>query len=92
MLYTTNRGWVDIEMTLEQAQSVAGSGEQFENVKVLSQVPEIKSQLDKIDKDKLKKELSDFGAWTDEQLDNHDENLIRILWIAGGEIADYSRI
>ncbi|KKN55701.1 hypothetical protein LCGC14_0580030 [marine sediment metagenome] len=88
MWYTSSMGLIEIEMTLEQAQSVAGPGDQYNHVKILSQVPKIKRQLNKIDKEKLKRELSEFGAWTDEQLDNHEENLIRILWEAGCSIVD----
>jgi len=88
MYYTSGMGLVELEMTREQAESVSGSGQQFENVKALSQVPEIKEQLDKIDKDRLKRELREYGSWTDNQLEDHEENLIRILWIAGCDIVE----
>ena len=88
MYYTSGMGLVELEMTREQAESVSGSGQQFENVKALSQVPEIKEQLDMIDKDRLKRELREYGSWTDNQLEDHEENLIRILWIAGCDIVE----
>lgn len=47
---------------------------------------EVKAELDKLDPEQLKKELAEYGAWDDEQLNNHDENLTRILWIAIGNI------
>jgi len=39
-------------------------------------------ELSTINESSLKTELSEYGAWTDEELDNHYENLERILWIA----------
>lgn len=47
----------------------------------LMQIDEVKTELDKIDKENLKLELKEYGAWTDEELDNHHDNLMRILWI-----------
>lgn len=48
----------------------------------------VKDQLNKIDPEKLKKELKEYGAWSDAELNNHSENLTRILWIAIGDISD----
>ncbi len=45
-------------------------------------------QLAKIDPDKLKAELKEYGAWDEIQLSNHSDNLDRILWIAVGNIQD----
>jgi hypothetical protein len=50
--------------------------------------PEIKSQLDEINPEQLVKELDEHGAWSEEELSNHDDNLLRILWIAATNIAD----
>lgn len=48
----------------------------------LMQVEEVKTELAKIDKGKLKQELKEYGAWTNEELSNHNDNLMRILWIS----------
>lgn len=47
----------------------------------LMQIEEIKAELDKIDPEKLKEELQEYGAWTQEELSIHHNNLERILWI-----------
>lgn len=77
-----------IEISDEQVQSVAQTGSNDVAVAELREVPEIKEQLDKIDPKALKSELKEYGAWTDEELNNHDQNLSRILWIACWNIAD----
>ena len=75
-------------MTMAQAKSVSHSGDCELDVKALAQVPSIKKQLNKIDKETLKKELQECGAWSDVELKNHEQNLIRFLWIAGNDIVE----
>lgn len=77
-----------IEISDEQVQSAAQTGSNDAAVAELREVPEIKEQLDKIDSKALKSELKEYGAWTEKELENHDENLSRILWIACWNIAD----
>lgn len=43
--------------------------------------------LDNIDKDSLAKELYEYGAWSTEELKDHEENIKRILWI---KVLDYN--
>lgn len=50
--------------------------------------PEVKAELAKIEPDKLRMELSEYGVWDEDQLSDHQMNLIRILWIASGNIQD----
>jgi hypothetical protein len=57
-------------------------------VKALRQVPKIKRQLDKIDPELLRSELKEYGAWDANELANHEDNLDRILWIAGCDIRE----
>ena len=47
----------------------------------LMQIDEVKVELDKIDKENLKLELKEYGAWTEGELNNHSDNLMRILWV-----------
>lgn len=64
------------------------SGDCCEDIKRISELPEIKRQLKKINPEQLKKELYDYRAWDDKELNSHDDNLQRILWIACGDIVD----
>lgn len=45
-------------------------------------------ELGKIDPAKLALELREYGAWDENELSDHKENLARILWIALGDIRD----
>jgi hypothetical protein len=70
----------EIELDIEDAKMGSHSGDCESDVKYLMQIPYIKSQLDEIDPEKLKQELHDYGAWDDEELSNHEDNKMRILW------------
>lgn len=48
----------------------------------------VAKQLAKIDANKLVNELDEYGAWSSEELANHNDNLKRILWIACGNIQE----
>ncbi len=70
-----------IEIPDSFAAWTAHPGDCYNGLVKLMQVDEIKAELDKIDMDNLRLELKEYGAWTDEELNNHNDNLIRILWI-----------
>jgi hypothetical protein len=52
------------------------------------ELPEVKAELSEINPYDLRKELAEYGAWNDEQLTSHSDNIERILWIAAGNIMD----
>jgi hypothetical protein len=78
------------ELQLTKAQAMQGShqGQCDLDIKELRNVPKIARQLNKIDPEKLKRELKEYGAWDENELSNHDDNLTRILWIACGNIME----
>ena len=41
-----------------------------------------------VEPEKLAKELREHGAWSDEELRDHEQNKRRILWIASGNYHD----
>ena len=49
---------------------------------------EIGAQLDEIGPDKIREELSEYGAWDADDLADDDENRARIVWIGGGNIRE----
>lgn len=78
----------EFAMTLEQALSAAHQGECSEDVEALSRVPEIRSQLDALDPEQVRRELKGWGAWEAEELTDHEDNLQRILWLAACNIRE----
>jgi hypothetical protein len=79
---------IDLEMTLERAASVSHSGRCDDDVDALSLVPEIAKQLEAIKADDLRRELKEYGAWDAEELVDHQQNLQRVLWLAGCDIKE----
>lgn len=77
-----------IEMTKDQAFSVSHQGQCDDDVKELLKNTKIKRQLKKISDDDLKKELKEYGAWNNEELENRKDNEERIIWIAGCDIRE----
>jgi hypothetical protein len=78
----------DIELLIEDAENMYHQGQCDSDVKEGMEIPYIKEQLEKIDEEQLRKELDDFGAWDDEELNDHQENLMRWLWISAGDVLD----
>jgi len=50
-----------------------------------------KIDLSHISDDKLSAELSEYGAWNDDELSDRQANELRIIWIAAGNIQDDER-
>lgn len=78
----------EIQMTLVQAQSASHSGDCLEDVKELLKLPTIKRQLNKISDVDLIAELSEYGAWDNEELQDRESNNERIVWLAAGNIVE----
>jgi hypothetical protein len=72
----------------QQAHSASHQGRCDDDVAELRKVPAIRRQLDRLDQETLKSELREFGAWSDDELSDHDANLDRNLWIAAGDIVE----
>jgi hypothetical protein len=77
-----------ITLPLDVVRNCSHSGPCDEDVKRAMVLPEVKAELADIDPEQLRKELCEYGAWDDQQLAIHSDNLERILWIAAGNISD----
>lgn len=86
--FTSSSGRIELQMTMEQAESVSHSGECDEDVQELSKVSAIADQMAKIDPALLSAELKEYGAWDEDERADHEQNLQRLLWLAGGDIAE----
>lgn len=88
MWWSTSSGRIELQMTLKQAQSCSHSGRCDGDVALLRQDPKIKRQLGKLDARLVCSELSEYGAWDDIELSDHNANLSRIIWIAANDITE----
>lgn len=86
--WVSSSGRIQLCMAYDQATGASHPGPCDADVQALSEAPEIKAQLDAIDPAALREELKEFGAWEDHELEDHAENLQRVLWIAAGDIAE----
>ena len=78
------------EIALIRADARMGShqGACDADIAELRKVPYIKRQLDALDPDALRAELSEYGAWDDDELADLESCLDRILWLACGNIVE----
>lgn len=86
MIYNTNRFSFDIPENI--ALMVPNHGPADSAILATSNMPVIAKQLATINQDDLKAELKEYGAWDNDELSNHAENIQRILWIACCEIKE----
>ena len=78
----------EIELTLEDAQSVSHPGPCDADVEALAKELYVAKQLARIPADSLRLELREYGAWDSDELADHSSNLLRWLWIAGNDIVE----
>jgi hypothetical protein len=53
-----------------------------EGVRYLMGLPYIARQLKKLSPEKVRLELKEYGAWDEDELADHDKNLMRVVWIS----------
>ena len=91
MWYSTSSGRIQLQITKAQAESASHCGQCDDDVRALSELPAIKRQLAKLSPELVAEELSEYGAWDDEELKDHDQNLQRLLWLACCDIEEGNR-
>lgn len=85
---STGSGRIEIQMSLDEARSASHQGSCDDDVRALSELPHIAARLADIDPALLARELAEYGAWDDEHLADHDQNLQRLLWSLAGDIVE----
>ena len=74
--------------TLEDAQYCAHQGDCLPEDQETVGLDWMASQLENIDPDVLRSELSEYGAWGSDELVDHADNLERIVWLAANDVAE----
>ncbi len=88
MHWTESLGRIELQITRAQAHTGHHQGQCDADIAELRRVPAIRRQLDKLPPPLVAECLSEYGAWDDEELSDHDANLSRLLWIACGDIVE----
>ena len=77
-----------LNITKAVANECSRSGNNEYSVNYYMNLPKYKKQLLKLDKEQVRNELNEYGAWEDDELENHEDNLQRLFWLACGNISD----
>ena len=88
MYWCDSYGLIELNITKQQAHIGYHQCQCDNDIKGLRDVPTIKRQLDQLKPEIVVHVLKDYGAWDDDDLSNHDDNLDRLLWIACGDIVE----
>jgi hypothetical protein len=86
--FTSSSGLIEFQLTKQQVLKGDHQGDCKSDIIELMKLPSIKKIMSNLDKDLLKRELKELGAWDEIELCNHDDNLKRILWIACCDIKE----
>lgn len=78
----------DLNITKAQAESGSHAGACDGDIAGLRTLPQIRRQLAKLEPENLRLELTEYGAWDEQELADHEANLLRWLWISCGDIID----
>ena len=78
----------ELNITKAQVLNAYHSGAMDDDIAALAKVPGIARQLKKLDPEQVRLELAEYGAWNEEELQDHAENLQRILWCGVCDIWD----
>lgn len=90
MWWTESLGRIELQITRRQAESCSHPGPCDNDVARLREEPAIKNQLAKLPPELVAECLSEYGAWDEEELADHDANLNRLLWVACCDITEES--
>ena len=88
--WTSSSGHVELKLLMKHAREVHHPGDCEPDVLRVMQLPYVRRQLERVDSKKLRDELRGYGGWEEEELQDHQENLKRLVWIAGCDIAEGS--
>lgn len=80
-----------LKLTKAQAASASHQGACDADVRALSEVPAVRRQLRKLAPSMVMAELKGYGAWDEAELQNHEQNLQRVVWLAAGNITEEAR-
>lgn len=87
-LYNYSNYGNDLRLTSADAARCYHPGKCDSDILEVSKKPYVKTQLKALNPEKLTKELSEYGAWDEEQLQDHEQNLQRWLWISASDIIE----
>lgn len=89
--YTSSDGRIELKLTMDQAMTGSHQGQCYQDIAYLRTLPEIEKQLLSLTVEAVVTELQSSGAYDAEDLQDHNDNLSRILWFACSDIVENNR-
>lgn len=86
--FTSSSGRIEFQIPGECVTDCHQPGSNDAAVSFWRRQSEVVHALADIHPDTLVDELREYGAWDDEELLDHGDNLDRILWLACGDISE----
>ena len=86
--WTCGSGRISLSIEREDAVTCAHPGPNDGDIEDLLQKPYIQEQVAGWSPEDLRATLKDFGAWDEQELQDHEANVRRMLWSACWDIID----
>lgn len=86
--WTESLGRIELRIPLRLARTCFHPGDCEADVVDARRAALVKPQLDRLVPSTVAEALKEYGAWSDEELADHDMNLTRLLWLACSDIAE----
>jgi len=87
-IWSSSSGRIELNLSQEAAGRGYHPGPCDDDIAALMHDPAIAKQLAALDPAIVASELKEMGAWDAVELSNHADNLMRLLWIACGDLVD----
>lgn len=88
LYWTDGSGCLSLRISLADAESACHSGDCSADVQALRETAGIARQVDAWDADTLRETLAEYGAWDAAELADDEQNRLRMLWIACGDVTE----
>lgn len=85
---SASSGLIEIKFTKEQAYRAFHPGDCENDVLELLRDPEFSDQFISYDDQLLIDELLEYGAWEEEELQDRQLNIMRLVWLLGSDAAE----
>ena len=87
-IWSSGSGRIELNLNPEAAARGYHPGPCDDDIAALMHNPAIAGQLAALDPAIVASELREYGAWDSEELSNHADNLMRLLWIACADLVE----
>ena len=84
----TSSGEIEIPLTGEQIKSICTQGDNEVAVNAVSNDAKVKEWLGKYSDEQVKCALEEYGNWNEEELNNPETNLSRLVWMLAWDVFD----